>query len=53
MERFENRKLDRKDHLHIEILAHVARVILFPIFLLVRLYFLVCDYDYSERFSRL
>lgn len=51
MKRFENRKLDKRDHLYIEIAARITRVIAFPIFLLVRIFLWVWDYDYLERFN--
>lgn len=51
MKRFENQKLNRKDHRGIEVMAKLARVILMPIFLPIRIYCWVCDYDYYERFT--
>ena len=44
-------KPNKNDHRNIEIAASIARVILFPIFLIVRLYFWVWDYDYTKKFK--
>lgn len=52
MKEFKKQKLDRKDYLHIIILASIVRIILTPIFVLIRLYCWVWDYDYYERFKR-
>lgn len=51
MKRFIKQKLNKEDHLHIEILADIARIILTPIFILVRIYCWVWDYNYYERFK--
>lgn len=51
MKRFIKQKLNKEDHLHIEILADIARIILTPIFILVRIYYWVWDYNYYERFK--
>lgn len=51
MKRFTNQKLNKKDHLHIKIFAGIMRIILTPIFILVRIYCWVWDYDYYERFK--
>ncbi len=50
MKRFEKKHLDRKDYRKLEILAAIIRILLFPVFLIVRLYFWVWDYNYSEVF---
>lgn len=52
MERFVKKELNRKDHSHIETLAGITRIILTPVFLLVRIYCWIWDYDYYERFKR-
>lgn len=66
MDRFTVQKLNRNDHSHtgiwasivkvifmpIRILASIVDVMLTPIFLLVRLYCWVWDYDYCDRFKR-
>lgn len=52
MKRFEKQELNRRDYKLMEILADIVRVMLFPVFLLVRIYCWVFDYDYLERFSR-
>lgn len=52
MERFKKQKLNKKDHAWMSILAGIVRVILFPIFIVVRIYCWVWDYDYLERFGR-
>lgn len=51
MERFENRKPNKKDTIHIKTMARIARVIFTPVFILVRIYCWVWDYDYLERFG--
>lgn len=51
MTRFNKQKLNKKDYAHIEILATITRIVLTPIFLLVRIYCWVWDYDYYERFK--
>lgn len=50
MKRFEKKYLDRKDYRGLEILAIMMRILLLPIFLIIRLYFLVWDYDYLKVF---
>lgn len=49
---FKKRKLNRNDHLTTDIAAGVMRIISTPVFLLVRIYCWVWDYDYLERFKR-
>lgn len=51
MKRFERQKLNRNDHRRMEIAASIIRIILTPIFLLVRIYCWVWDYDYYKRFK--
>ncbi len=50
MKRFEKKNLDRKDYEGLEILATITRILLLPVFLIVRVYFWVWDYDYSKLF---
>lgn len=50
MKRFEKEHLDRKDYRRLEILATITRILLLPVFLIVRVYFWVWDYDYSKLF---
>ena len=52
MDRFTNKKPNKKDHKNIEVLANITRIVLLPVFLLVRIYCWVWDYDYYERFKR-
>lgn len=52
MKRFEKEHLDRKDYRRLEILATITRILLLPVFLIVRVYFWVWDYDYSKLFFR-
>lgn len=52
MKRFEKQQLDKKDHAWMSTLADIVRIILFPIFIVVRIYCWVWDYDYLERFGR-
>ena len=51
LDRFTVKKLNKKDHIHIKILASILRIILIPIFLLVRIYCWVWDYNYYEFFK--
>ena len=51
MKRFKRQKLDRNDHRPMEILCNIVRIILTPMFLLVRIYCWVWDYDYYTRFK--
>lgn len=41
---------NRKDYRCIKILANVLRIVTFPIFLIIRIYFWVWDYDFYEKF---
>lgn len=50
--RFEKKNLDRKDYRKMEVLASIVRIPLTPIFLLIRLYYWVWDFNYYERFKR-
>lgn len=52
MKRFKVHKTNKKDHKHFKILAGIMRIILTPIFAIVRFYCWVWDYDYYERFKR-
>lgn len=50
--RFKRQELDRKDHRSIEILAGITRIILTPVFLLIRVYCWVWYYNYYDRFKK-
>lgn len=63
MTRFTKKELDSNDYRRTVVLARIARIILFPIFLLVRIvltlvflfvriYRWVWDYDYTKAFKR-
>lgn len=51
MKQFKKQELDKNDYRLIEILCNIVRIILTPMFLLVRIYLLVWDYDYYTRFK--
>lgn len=53
MKRFKKQEPNRNDYKLIENLAGIIRIILTPIFLLIRIYCWVWDYDYYERFKHL
>ena len=36
----------------IEVLVTIARILITPIFLLIRIYYWIWDFDYYERFKR-
>ena len=52
MERFKPKKLNINDHVKMRILATITRVLITPIFLLIRIYCWIWDYDYYERFHK-
>ena len=52
MKRFRKQELDPGNARPMEIAAGIARVILSPIFLVVRIYCWIWDYNYYERFKR-
>lgn len=45
--RFKPQKLNKNDYKSIEIAAKIFRIVLFPVFLIVRIYRWVWDYDYT------
>lgn len=51
MKKFEKVELNSKDYRTMEILADITRIILTPVFLLVRIYCWVWDYNYYDRFK--
>lgn len=46
---FEKKKLDPNDYKQIGRVAFIARIALFPVLLLLRIYFWVIDYNYYDR----
>lgn len=51
MKQFKKQELDKNDYRLMEILCNIVRIILTPMFLLVRIYLWVWDYDYYTRFK--
>lgn len=49
--RFVRKELNRNDYKTMEIGATALRVLLTPVFIFVRLYCWIWDYDYYERFK--
>lgn len=43
--------VDRNDHRKIRIIINIIRIILSPLFLFLRIYFWIWDYDYCEKFK--
>jgi len=50
--RFKKQELNPKDYRTIEILVKIARVILTPIFLILRIYYWIWDYDWESKFYK-
>lgn len=51
MKHFEKAKLNKNDYKVMEKVAVVVRFVLTPVFLLIRIYCWVWDYDYYKRFK--
>ena len=51
-DRFKKQELNPKDYRTMEVLAEIMRVIMTPIFLILRIYYWVWDYEWDRKFFK-